>query len=403
MGRGWRRRSSRVLGERLFNNIVPVATLVFVALRGGRHLGAQHHALRPLCLRRRRQRARGAAVRRAGVAGQDRGLCDHRLCLGARRHRACRAVQFRQRQRRHRLRADRDRRRGDRRHQPVRRRRARWSAPSPARSCSARSPTSCSSTTSPPPCNCSRPARSSCSPRCCRSLVRRREGEASVERWRQADTPTTTKETADATRGSRPCRAQLCRGRRWHCRAARGSRAPALRRPASPIAKACGPNDKYVIGFSQANNAEPYRQHVNDELTGRGEADPAVQAADRRRRRQRQHADLAGRQFHHPEGRPAADLAVRGGAADAGGERAHEGRHSGDRTRPQDGGVRARTTRRSSAATITRSPSRPAKYTAKTLLPDGGEVAVLEGLPSSTPAVERLNGFKDGVKGNPKI
>ena len=42
-------------------------------------------------------------------------------------------------------------------------------------------------------------------------------------------------------------------------------------------------------------------------------------------------------------------------------------------------------------------------YTAKTLLPDGGEVAVLEGLPSSTPAVERLNGFKDGVKTNAKI
>jgi ribose transport system substrate-binding protein len=43
------------------------------------------------------------------------------------------------------------------------------------------------------------------------------------------------------------------------------------------------------------------------------------------------------------------------------------------------------------------------KYVAGTLLPDGGEVAVLEGLPSSTPAVERLNGFKDGVKANGKI
>ena len=43
------------------------------------------------------------------------------------------------------------------------------------------------------------------------------------------------------------------------------------------------------------------------------------------------------------------------------------------------------------------------KYIAKKLLPDGGEVAVLEGLPSSTPAVERLNGFKDGVKENDKI
>src|ERR1700749_5254012 len=43
------------------------------------------------------------------------------------------------------------------------------------------------------------------------------------------------------------------------------------------------------------------------------------------------------------------------------------------------------------------------KYVADKLLPDGGEVAVLEGRPSSTPAVERLNGFKDGVKGNAKI
>ena len=42
-------------------------------------------------------------------------------------------------------------------------------------------------------------------------------------------------------------------------------------------------------------------------------------------------------------------------------------------------------------------------FTAATLLPGGGDVAVLEGLPSSTPAVERLNGFKDGVKQNAKI
>lgn len=30
-------------------------------------------------------------------------------------------------------------------------------------------------------------------------------------------------------------------------------------------------------------------------------------------------------------------------------------------------------------------------------------MAVLQGLPSSTPAVERLNGFKSGVKDNPKV
>jgi len=35
---------------------------------------------------------------------------------------------------------------------------------------------------------------------------------------------------------------------------------------AAPLAKHCGPKDKYVIGFSQANYAEPYRQHVNNDL-----------------------------------------------------------------------------------------------------------------------------------------
>src|SRR3984885_7290678 len=36
---------------------------------------------------------------------------------------------------------------------------------------------------------------------------------------------------------------------------------------AAPLVKDCDKNGNFVIGFSQANNAEPYRQHVNDELT----------------------------------------------------------------------------------------------------------------------------------------
>ena len=45
---------------------------------------------------------------------------------------------------------------------------------------------------------------------------------------------------------------------------------------AAPLVKDCGKDGKFVIGFSQANYAEPYRQHVNDDLTrGRGEG-PAV-------------------------------------------------------------------------------------------------------------------------------
>jgi ribose transport system substrate-binding protein len=43
------------------------------------------------------------------------------------------------------------------------------------------------------------------------------------------------------------------------------------------------------------------------------------------------------------------------------------------------------------------------EYAAKTLPPEGGEVAILEGLPSSSPAIERLEGFKAGIATNPKL
>ena len=51
---------------------------------------------------------------------------------------------------------------------------------------------------------------------------------------------------------------------------------------AAPIAKHCGPKDKYVIAFSQANYAEPYRQHVNNDLIERVKAIPQfeLQIAD---------------------------------------------------------------------------------------------------------------------------
>ena len=51
---------------------------------------------------------------------------------------------------------------------------------------------------------------------------------------------------------------------------------------AAPIAKHCGPKDKYVIGFSQANYAEPYRQHVNNDLIALAKAIPQfeLQIAD---------------------------------------------------------------------------------------------------------------------------
>ena len=78
---------------------------------------------------------------------------------------------------------------------------------------------------------------------------------------------------------------------------------------AAPLVKECSKDGKFVIGFSQANNAEPYRQHVNDELTAAAAKVPqfTLQIADGR---QREHANLANGQFHYPEGGPDLDLAV---------------------------------------------------------------------------------------------
>ena len=51
---------------------------------------------------------------------------------------------------------------------------------------------------------------------------------------------------------------------------------------ADPLVKACSKDGQFIIGFSQANNAEPYRQHVNDELTAEAKKVPqfTLQIAD---------------------------------------------------------------------------------------------------------------------------
>jgi ribose transport system substrate-binding protein len=43
------------------------------------------------------------------------------------------------------------------------------------------------------------------------------------------------------------------------------------------------------------------------------------------------------------------------------------------------------------------------QYYAETLLPEGGKVLEIAGLPGSTPAAERAAGFREGIAGNPAI
>src|SRR5215218_3762347 len=42
----------------------------------------------------------------------------------------------------------------------------------------------------------------------------------------------------------------------------------------SAQAKKCGPDGKYLIGMSQANNAEPYRERMNDDIRTAAEKVP---------------------------------------------------------------------------------------------------------------------------------
>ena len=169
------------------------------------------------------------------------------------------------------------------------------------------------------------------------------------------------------------------------------------------IAKACGKDDKYVIGFSQANNAEPYRQHVNDELTAAAKKVPqfTLQIADGAGNVNTQTSQMDNfitqkvdliliSPFEAAPLTPVVARAMKAGIPVIELDRKTVGDPGKDYT-AFIGGDNFKIAEEAG------------KYMADKLLPQGGEVAVLEGLPSSTPAVERLNGFKAGVKANSKI
>jgi ribose transport system substrate-binding protein len=167
--------------------------------------------------------------------------------------------------------------------------------------------------------------------------------------------------------------------------------------------KDCGKDGKYIIGFSQANNAEPYRQHVNDDLTAAAKAVPqfTLQIADGAGNVNTQTSQVDNfitqkvdmiliSPFEASPITPVVARAMKAGIPVIELDRKTVGDPGKDYT-AFIGGDNYKIALEAG------------NYTADTLLPAGGEAAVLEGLPSSTPAVERLNGFKDGVKKNDKI
>src|SRR3984957_11313261 len=172
---------------------------------------------------------------------------------------------------------------------------------------------------------------------------------------------------------------------------------------AAPLVKECGKTGSFVIGFSQANNAEPYRQHVNDELTVAAKKVPqfTLQIADGAGNVNTQTSQMDNfitqkvdliliSPFEAAPLTPVVARAVKAGIPVIELDRKTVGDPGKDYT-AFIGGDNFKIALEAGG------------FTADTLLPGGGDGAVLEGLPSSTSAVERLNGFKDGVKKNDKI
>jgi ribose transport system substrate-binding protein len=162
----------------------------------------------------------------------------------------------------------------------------------------------------------------------------------------------------------------------------------------------CGTNKDFLIGMSQANNAEPYRQVMNDDVTTAAKAVPGfkVVVSDAAQDNSKQVADVenllsqgmnlliispneakpltAVVKKAYDKGIPVIvlDRKVEGDAYTAfiGGDNVAIGKAAGE-------------------------------YYAKNLLPQGGKVVEISGLPGSTPAAERAQGFRDGIASNPKI
>jgi ribose transport system substrate-binding protein len=162
-----------------------------------------------------------------------------------------------------------------------------------------------------------------------------------------------------------------------------------------PLAKECGPNNDYVIGFSQANFKEPYREHVNHELErlvknypkfklviADGQASVNTQVSQVENFMTQRVDLLMISPFEAAPLTPAVSAVYKAGVPVIELDRKTTGENY---TAFVGGDNRA-------------IAKEAGEWAAKTLLPDGGEAAVLEGLPSSSPAIERLEGFKAAIR-----
>ncbi|UPK73835.1 substrate-binding domain-containing protein [Nocardioidaceae bacterium SCSIO 66511] len=177
------------------------------------------------------------------------------------------------------------------------------------------------------------------------------------------------------------------------------SDAPAGDGPASQ-AECQGPDGDYLIGMSQANNAEPYRVQMNDDIQAAASeidqfdvkiADAAQDSATQVSQVQNfitQKVDLL--MISPNEAAPLTSV-----VADA--------YNQGIPVIVLDRKVEGDAYTQFVGADNAEIGKRAGEFVAKELLPDGGNVVEIRGLSGSTPAKEREDGFAKGIAGNPGI
>ncbi|RIQ13702.1 substrate-binding domain-containing protein [Jiangella rhizosphaerae] len=165
-------------------------------------------------------------------------------------------------------------------------------------------------------------------------------------------------------------------------------------------AECAGADGEYLIGMSQANVAEPYRQQMDDDIeAAAAEVDQfEVVFADAAQDNAKQVADVEnfltqGIDLLIISPNEAAPLT-------AVVERAY---NEGIPVIVLDRKIESDAYTQFIGADNTEIGRAAGEYVATELLPDGGTVAELKGLPGSTPAQERADGFREGIAANPGI
>ncbi|GAB2573507.1 substrate-binding domain-containing protein [Kribbella endophytica] len=171
--------------------------------------------------------------------------------------------------------------------------------------------------------------------------------------------------------------------------------------PQAQSSKECkGADGKYVIGMSQANVAEPYRQRMDDDIKAAAAEVPQfeVKFADAAQDNAKQVADVDNYITQQidlliispNEAKPLTAVVKK--AFDKGiPVLVLDRKVEGDAYTGFIGGDNVQI------------GTEAGKYVAEKVLPNGGSVVELKGLAGATPQAERNQGFADGIKANPKI